>query len=170
MNFFLCCFVFWTLFETDHFSAGLVFLSPCGEQKNCWPSLLLLTLSLFLSPPFIFHPTSVDPFTVRVEVAGQCVENEHCKKQRKRKRERADGGDRVKHLIHRKWTEPHKASFLCELAAVGGAAVEKALLIWIKQGLSFNIPRLWVSQVSRPKLFFFLRNFYLLCSSTQLLE
>ena len=88
-------------------------------------------------------------------MAGQWAENEHCKKQRKRKRERADGEDRVKHLIHRKWTEPHKASFLCELAAVGGAAVEKALLIWIKQGLFFNIPLLWVSQVSRPKPFFF---------------
>lgn len=50
-------------------------------------------------------------------------------KQRGGEREGADTEDRVEHLIHRKWMEPHKASFLCELAAVGGAAVEKALLI-----------------------------------------
>lgn len=41
----------------------------------------------------------------------------------------AESRHRVEHLIHRKWTEPHKASFLCELAVVGGAAVEKPLLI-----------------------------------------
>lgn len=42
---------------------------------------------------------------------------------------RIDGENQADHLIHRKWTEPHKASFLYELAAVEGATVEKALLI-----------------------------------------
>lgn len=72
------------------------------------------------------------------------------------KRKKESREDWVEHLIHRKWTEPHKASFLSELAAVGGAAVEKALLIWIKQGLLFNIPLLWVSQVKQAQTFFFL--------------
>lgn len=44
-------------------------------------------------------------------------------------KEKVDREDRGEHLIHRKWTEPHKASFLGELAAVGEATVEKALLI-----------------------------------------
>lgn len=42
---------------------------------------------------------------------------------------RIDGENQGDHLIPRKWTEPHKASFLYELAAVEGATVEKALLI-----------------------------------------
>lgn len=47
------------------------------------------------------------------------MENEN-RKRKKRERERVDREDRVEHLIHRKWTEPHKASFLCKLAVVGG--------------------------------------------------
>lgn len=41
-------------------------------------------------------------------------------KERERESEGVDIEDRVERLIHRKWTEPHKASFLSELAAVGG--------------------------------------------------
>lgn len=33
------------------------------------------------------------------------------------KKQSRDTEDQVEHLMHRKWTEPHKASFLCELAA-----------------------------------------------------
>lgn len=82
------------------------------------------------------------------------VRNKERERRKMRKKQRRDTEDLKEHLIHRKWTEPHKASFLCELAAVGGAAVEKALLIWIKLGLLCNIPLLWGSQVSRPILFF----------------
>lgn len=57
------------------------------------------------------------------------MENKLSKKQRQKEKVSKRREDQDKHLIHRKWTEPHKASFLRELAAVGGAAVEKALLI-----------------------------------------
>ena len=57
------------------------------------------------------------------------MESARSKKQRKKDRLRIVREDRVDHLIHRKWTETHKASFFNGLAAVGRAAVEKALLI-----------------------------------------
>lgn len=117
------------------------------------------SLSVFISSHH-FSPNICWPIYSMCMREGKMWKTKHSKKQREREKKKkvreADREDQVEHLIHRKWTEPHKASFLCELAVVGGAAVEKALLIWIKQGLLFKIPLLWVSQVSRPKPLFLL--------------
>ncbi len=143
MNFFLLPFISFCFLTHEH---RLKSITPLQGSS---PSLsLLLTYSPSLSPSIFLPSTSIDPFTVTVQEGEKEYRNN---RKKKLGRQRVDREDQVEHLIHRKWTEPHKASFLCELAADGGAADEKALLIWIKQAPLFKIPLVWVNQVNRFK-------------------
>lgn len=148
INLFLPSFLFFLVF----WLMNLIWNWSLLCRAHLHPSSPLLAFS-----PFFFS-SHHSAFNIYWPIYSNRINGNGNREDRKRKLEKkkADRDDQVDHLIHRKWTEPHKASFLCELAAVSGAAVEKALLIWIKQGLLFKVPLLWVNLVNRPKPFFFL--------------